>query len=94
MKAKLKVRVMAAKRFKMDNMSMSQLYVEGDLVQDEDKMGCPTMKMNGDYDVFESLRGVLPCECEVLVEFRQGSGDKMTQYVLGAVPLSNPDVKK
>lgn len=86
MKGKIQARVLAAKRFKMDDMAMSQLYIEGGAISEADKIGCPPMKMNGDFDVLESLRGAIPGDFELTVEFRQGGGDKMTQYVVGAVP--------
>lgn len=92
MQFKMNVRVMAAKRFKMENMAMSQLYIEGSPVVEADKIGCPPMKMNGDFEVLESLRGHIPGEFELLCEFRQGAGDKASQYVIGARPVTRSPV--
>lgn len=86
MQAKIQVRVLAAKRFSMEGNSMSQLYVEGDFIDEQDKLGCPPMKMNGDFDVLDQLRGAMPGDFELTVELRAGAQDKMTQYCIAAVP--------
>lgn len=90
MKAKIQVRVLAAKRFNMEGNAMSQLYVEGDFIEESDKIGCPPMKMNGAFDVLDKLRGNMPGYFELEVELRAGAQDKMTQYCLNAVPAQSP----
>ncbi|MGY8873151.1 MAG: hypothetical protein ACKVJE_22225 [Pseudomonadales bacterium] len=90
MKAKIKVRVLAAKRFNMEGNAMSQVYVEGEFIEEADKIGCPPMKMNGDFDVLDKLRGNMPGFFELTVELRAGAQDKMTQYCLDATPTQTP----
>ncbi len=90
MQAKIKVRVLAAKRFNMEGNAMSQIYVEGDFIEEPDKIGCPPMKMNGDFEVLDKLRGNMPGFFELTVELKAGAQDKMTQYCLNATPTQAP----
>lgn len=86
MQANLKVQVLAAKRFKMDDYAATTLYVLGGQVDEQDKCGQPPMKLTGEFDVLDKLKGNIPCEMDLTVEFRQGSKDKLDQYVLDASP--------
>lgn len=88
MKADLKVKVLAAKRFKMDGFEATILYVLGGKVDEEDKCGQPPMKLTGGFDVLDKLRGNIPGDMDLTVEFRQGAKDKLEQYVLDASPVS------
>ncbi|WP_372832511.1 hypothetical protein [Pontibacterium sp.] len=88
MKATLKVKVLAAKRFKLDGYEAAQLYVLGDKIDEQDKIGQPPMKLSGEFDVLDSLRGNIPGDMELVVEFRQGAKDKLEQYVVGASPIA------
>ena len=88
MQAELNVKVLAAKRFKMDDFAGSTLYVLGGQVEEADKCGQPPMKLSGEYDVLDKLKGHLPCEMKLTVEFRQGAQDKLAQHVIDAVPIT------
>lgn len=91
MQASMKVQVLAAKRFKMDNgYAATTLYCVGAMVDEQDKFGKPPMKLSGEFDVLDQLRGNIPGEMELNVEFRQGSKDKLEQYVLSATPVDRP----
>ena len=89
MKMKANVMVTAAKRFNVDGTKMAQLYVLGDKVEEEDRIGAPVMKLNGDYDLFEQLKGAVPGHVEIEFEIRAGGGDKMTQYVTAVKPVQH-----
>ena len=91
MQATIKARVIAAKRFKMDGgYAATTLYVLGGMVDEDDKCGQPPMKLTGEFDVLDSMKGHLPCDMELEVEFRQGAKDKLDQYVLRAAPVGKP----
>lgn len=88
MQASLKVKVLAAKRFKLDGYEATQLYVLGSKIDEQDKIGQPPMKLTGEFNVLDRLRGNIPGDMELTVEFRQGSKDKLEQYVLDAAPIA------
>jgi hypothetical protein len=88
MQAQLEVQVTGVKRFAFDNVSMAQIYTLGECVEEEDKIGCPTMKLTGEHGVLDSFKGSkLPALFRLTCRIEQGAKDTMKYHVIGASPI-------
>lgn len=88
MKVQMQVIVTAAKRYDFDGNKGAQIYTLGDMIEEDDRIGCPVMKLTADYPVLDNLRGVrFPAKFDLSCEVMVGAKDSMKYHVTGAVPV-------
>jgi len=91
MEMKTTVHVMQAKRFRSDdgNFAATTLYCQGEAITEtpaSESIGLEIVKMRGEYELLDSLRGMLPGKLELTVVMAQGGKDKAEIRVLSAKP--------
>lgn len=86
------VEVMQVKRFKMEDngFAATTLYCVGNASEEsnENSMGIEIVKMRGDYELFETLRGIVPGKLELTTFLSQGGKDKAEIRVKSARPVN------
>ncbi|MBY4675901.1 hypothetical protein [Marinobacterium arenosum] len=89
------VRIVAAKRFKMDNgTSGAQFFCLGENKDDENYIGNEVMKMSGDFELLDRVRGNVPGSFDVDVELVRGAQDKMSFRAIAFKPVPGPAAGK
>ncbi|WP_143773475.1 hypothetical protein [Neptunomonas antarctica] len=87
--------VTAAKRYDFDGNKGAQFYTLGDMIEEEDRVGCPVMKLSGEYNVLDNLRGVrLPARFDLKCDVQVGAKDSMKYHVVGAAPTMTAQQEK
>lgn len=88
MEVQMEVIVTGVKRYSFDGNSGANIYTLGDMVVEDDKIGCPTMKLSGEHGVLDSFKGsTMPTKFRLNCEVRQGAKDTMKYHVVGASPI-------
>ncbi len=91
MEMKSVVEVMQVKRFKMEDngFAATTLYCVGNESEESNtnSMGIEIVKMRGDYELFETMRGMVPGTLELTMFLSQGGKDKAEMRVKSAKPV-------
>lgn len=85
--SKIQCEVLQAKRFKMEDYAATTLYCVGGKVDEQDSCGTELIKVTGDYELLDTMRGNLPGSFELETELVQGGKDKGALRVLSATPM-------
>lgn len=84
----MKLKLIQGKRYQVDGNKGGQLFgIEVADGSNPDLIGMDIMKLNCDYDLIDTLRSHLPCDCEVICKPIQGAGQKMSFRVLSVKPI-------
>lgn len=91
--SKYVVEVIQAKRFKMEGYEATTLYCIGENINEADSCGTELVKVIGEFDLLDHIRGHLPGKIELTTTLVQGGKDKGSVKVLSAVPAKQAATK-
>ncbi|WP_293267712.1 hypothetical protein [Neptunomonas sp.] len=95
MEISMQVIVTAAKRYDFDGNKGAQIYTLGDMIEEDDRIGCPVMKLTAEYGVVDNLRGVkFPAKFDLKCNVQVGAKDSMKYHVIGAMPVLSGQQEK
>jgi hypothetical protein len=58
------------------------------MIEEDDRIGCPVMKLTAEHGVLDNLRGVkFPAKFDLECNVQVGAKDTMKYHVIGAMPV-------